>query len=140
MSNTPASYKLNVGTKAQVFHGTAGRTAGGLKKNDLMKTDKGRIVSKKAHAAGLVAIKRLRNAGYVAKKGEFKLFAKQASNKKASSKNAEKPRRVMTRRVMTTANHQKAHNRALKGWDTRRAKKVVVGGKSKKNRNTRRFF
>ena len=61
MPNT-SEFKLSVGTKAQVYHGTAGRTAGGLKKNDLMKTAKGRIVSKKAHAAGLVAIKRLRNA------------------------------------------------------------------------------
>ena len=65
-----------VGTKAQVWHGTAKHTSGGLKKSDLMKTRKGRIVSKKKHAAGKKALGRLRKAGYVAKKGTFKLFKK----------------------------------------------------------------
>ena len=58
---------MTVGSKAQVYHGTADRTAGGLKKEDLMKTAKGRIVSKKQHSAGLKAIQRLRAAGFVAK-------------------------------------------------------------------------
>ena len=65
-----------VGTKAQVWHGTAKHTSGGLTKKDLMKTKKGRIVSKKKHAAGQKAIKQLKKAGYVAKKGTFKLFKK----------------------------------------------------------------
>ena len=41
-----------VGTKAQVYHGTARHTSGGLTRKDLMKTKKGRIVSRKKHAAG----------------------------------------------------------------------------------------
>jgi len=65
-----------VGSKAQVFHGTARHTSGGLKKGDLMKTKAGRVVSKKKHAAGKKAITRLRKMGYVAKKGTFKLFKK----------------------------------------------------------------
>jgi hypothetical protein len=65
-----------VGTKAQVFHGTAKHTSGGLTKSDLMKTKKGRIVSRKKHAAGKKAIGRLRKAGFKAKKGTFKLFRK----------------------------------------------------------------
>ena len=67
---------MTVGSAAQVFHGTAKHTSGGLKKSDLMKTKKGRIVSKKKHAAGKKAITRLRKMGYVAKKGTFKLFKK----------------------------------------------------------------
>ena len=63
-----------IGTKAQVWHGTAKHTSGGLTRKDLMKTRKGRIVSKKKHAAGLKAIKVLKKKGYVAKKGTFKLF------------------------------------------------------------------
>jgi hypothetical protein len=43
-----------------------------------MKTKRGRIVSKKKHAAGQKAIKNLRKAGYVAKKGQFKLFTKKS--------------------------------------------------------------
>jgi len=65
-----------VGSKAQVFHGQAKHTSGGLEKKDLMKTRKGRIVSKKKHALGKKAIKRLTKAGYKAKKGTFKLFRK----------------------------------------------------------------
>lgn len=68
--------KMTVGTKAQVYHGTAKHTSGGLKKKDLMK-HKGKIVSRRKHAAGLKAIKRLRKLGYTAKKGTFKLFKKQ---------------------------------------------------------------
>ena len=65
-----------VGTKAQVYHGTAKHTSGGLTRKDLMKTKKGRIVSRKKHAAGKRALKRLVKAGYKAKKGTFKLFKK----------------------------------------------------------------
>jgi hypothetical protein len=65
-----------VGSKAEVYHGTAKHTSGGLKKKDLMKTKKGRIVSRKKHAAGTKALKRLLKAGYKAKKGTFKLFRK----------------------------------------------------------------
>jgi hypothetical protein len=68
---------VTTGTKAQVWHGTAKHTSGGLTKKDLMKTKKGRIVSKKKHAAGQKALKQLKKAGYVAKKGTFKLFKKQ---------------------------------------------------------------
>jgi hypothetical protein len=67
---------VTVGTKAQVFHGTAKHTSGGLKRADLMKTKKGRIVSKRKHAAGKKAIRRLRAAGFKAKKGTFKLFGR----------------------------------------------------------------
>jgi hypothetical protein len=65
---------ITVGSKSQVFHGTAKHTSGGLTKKDLMKTKKGRIVSKKKHAAGKKALKRLYAKGYKPKKGTFKLF------------------------------------------------------------------
>ena len=65
-----------VGSKAQVWHGTAKHTSGGLTKKNLMKTRKGRIVSKRKHAAGKKALKNLIKAGYKAKKGTFKVFKK----------------------------------------------------------------
>lgn len=64
------------GSKAQVWHGTAKKTPGGLTRRDLMKTKKGRIVSKKKHAIGLRRIRSLRKLGFKAKKGTFKLFKK----------------------------------------------------------------
>lgn len=70
MTHIPA-----VGTKAMVWHGTAKHTSGGLKKSDLMK-HKGRIISRKKHAAGKKAIKHLRALGFIAKKGTFRLMSK----------------------------------------------------------------
>jgi hypothetical protein len=65
-----------VGTRAEVMHGSAHRTSGGLTRKDLKYNKHGRIVSRKASAAGKKALKRLEKAGYKAKKGTFKLFKK----------------------------------------------------------------
>lgn len=65
-----------VGSKAQVFHGTAMHTSGGLEKSDLVKNKHGRIVSRKKQAAGRKALKYLTRRGYKAKKGTFRLFNK----------------------------------------------------------------
>lgn len=46
------------GSKAEVWHGTALHTSGGLVKDDLMKNKGGRIVSRKKHAQGVEAFKR----------------------------------------------------------------------------------
>ena len=50
--------KKSVGSRAQVYHGTAKQTSGGLKKKDLVKR-KGRIVSKKAREAALKRFKKM---------------------------------------------------------------------------------
>jgi hypothetical protein len=65
-----------VGSKAMVWHGSANHTSGGLTKKDLMKTKKGRIVSRRKHAIGMRRIKTLRKLGFKSKKGTFKLFRK----------------------------------------------------------------
>ena len=67
---------ITVGSKAQVWHNTAKKTVGGLTKKDLMKTKRGRIVSRRKHALGQKRIKTLRRLGFIAKKGQFKLFGK----------------------------------------------------------------
>ena len=71
-----------IGTRAQVWHGTAKKTSGGLTKSHLMKNKHGRIVSKRKHASGKKTIKHLRKLGYVAKKGHFKLFHKGHKSRK----------------------------------------------------------
>lgn len=65
-----------VGSKAQVFHGTAHHTKGGLTRKDLIRNKRGKIVSRKQAAAGKAAYKRLVAAGYKPKKGQFKLFTR----------------------------------------------------------------
>ena len=87
-----------VGSKAEVFHGTAKHTSGGLKKKDLMKHHN-RIISRKKHAAGKKAIKHLFAAGYKPKKGTFKLMRKSmAHSSKRHSKRHSKRSKRHTRR------------------------------------------
>jgi hypothetical protein len=74
-----------VGTKREVWNGSALRTSGGLRKKDLMYNSKrGRIVSKRKHEQGKKALMYLHQAGYKAKKGEFRLFSK--SSRRSRSK------------------------------------------------------
>jgi len=68
------------GSKASVYSGHAVKTSGGLKKKDLMRTRHGRIVSKKQHAAGKKAIKRLFSLGYKPSKGKFVAMRKSMVN------------------------------------------------------------
>jgi hypothetical protein len=70
-----------VGSKAAVWHNNAKHTSGGLTKKDLM-FRKGRIISRKKHAAGKKAIKHLVSLGYKAKKGSFTLFRKSMAQKR----------------------------------------------------------
>ena len=77
MTDIPA-----VGSKAQVFHGTAKHTSGGLTKKDLVQNKHGRIVSRKKMMAGKKALKYLTRKGYKAKKGSFKLFKKHSGSRK----------------------------------------------------------
>ena len=68
--------EMTVGSKAQVWHGTAAHTSGGLEKKDLVKNKHGRIVSRRKMLAGRKALKYLTRKGYKAKKGTFRLFNK----------------------------------------------------------------
>ena len=58
------------GSRAQVHHGTAYKTSGGLKKHEIMMNKNGRIVSRKKHVTAKKE-KRLVKAGYGTKKGKF---------------------------------------------------------------------
>lgn len=46
------THKKTVGSRAEVMHGTAHHTSGGLQKKDLKYNKQGRIVSKKKSALG----------------------------------------------------------------------------------------
>ena len=63
-------YPVLVGSRAQVWHGTAYKTAGGLTKNDLHMNKHGRIVSKRKHTTAKKE-KRLQKHGYFTRKGKF---------------------------------------------------------------------
>ena len=63
-------HELAVGSRAQVMHGTANHTSGGLTKGDLKYNKYGRIVSRKKSMKAKKD-KRLEKAGYKTRKGKF---------------------------------------------------------------------
>jgi hypothetical protein len=86
-------YEMLIGSRAQVWHGTAYKTSygqDGLKKSDLMKNKHGAIVSKKKHNTAKKE-KRLEKHGYFTQKGKF------GAVKKSPKKS---PKRCGTRKGM----------------------------------------
>ena len=85
--------KKTFGSRAEVFHGNAKKTTGGLIKKDLLKNKHGEIVSRKKHLSAKKE-KRLEKHGYFAKKGKFgnvKKTAKKVAKKvKAPKKTSKK--------------------------------------------------
>ena len=73
------------GSRAEVFHGTAKKTTGGLTKKDLIKNKHGEIVSRKKHITAKRE-KRLEKHGYFAKKGKFGYVKKDVRKSKAKTR------------------------------------------------------
>ncbi len=69
MEQEGGSHKA-VGSRAQVMHGSAHHTSGGLTKKDLKYNKWGRIVSRKKSTQAKKT-KRLEKAGYKTRKGKF---------------------------------------------------------------------
>mgnify|MGYP001353123209 CR=1 FL=1 len=70
-------FDVLVGTRAQVLHGTAYKTSGGLLAKDLVQNKNGRIVSKKKHVTAKRE-RRLEKHGFYAQKGKFGYIKKTA--------------------------------------------------------------
>ena len=81
-------FKELFGSREQVMNGTAYKTSGGLKKNQLLMNKGGRIVSRKKYDAISEAGSNLEKYGYFAKKGKFGYVKKKPrrTKKKASKK------------------------------------------------------
>lgn len=75
-------YMKTFGSRAEVFHGTAKKTSGGLEKRDLLKNKHGEIVSRKKHITAKKE-KRLEKHGYFAKKGKFGYVKKESRGSKS---------------------------------------------------------
>lgn len=86
------TFELLEGSRAQVWHGTAYKTAGGLTKEKLMKNKHDRIVSRKKHATAKRE-KRLEKAGYKPKKGKFVAMRKSMRNNNNNKTKKHKKRR-----------------------------------------------
>ena len=82
-------FEMLIGTRAQVWHGTAFKTSGGLTKGDLFQNKAGRIVSRAKYMTAKKE-KRLVKAGYGTKKGKFGFVM--LNGKKSRSKSMSKSR------------------------------------------------
>ena len=78
-------YQLLVGSRAQVWHYTAYKTKGNLKRDDLLMNKRRRVVSKKKYNTAKKE-KRLEKAGYFTKKGKFGYVKKQSKSTRKSKK------------------------------------------------------
>jgi hypothetical protein len=86
------SYDMLIGTRAQVWHGTAFKTSGGLTKSHIMQNKNGRIVSRSKHASAKRE-RRLIRAGYGTQKGKFgavKLHGKSSRRHSKSRRHGKK--------------------------------------------------
>ena len=93
-----SKYKQLRGSRAQVWHGTAFKTAGGLTKSQLKMNKHGRIVSVKKSKSN--PLKRLTDAGYKTKKGVFGAMkdGKKTRRKGRKGKKSRKSRRTRSKK------------------------------------------
>ena len=88
---------MTVGSRAQVWHGTADKTSGGLTKKDLFQGKDGRIKSRRASALAKKN-KTLEKAGYRTEKGKFgAVKVDDAKSPRRSARRATSPRRSARR-------------------------------------------
>jgi hypothetical protein len=92
-------HEVLVGSRAQVWHGTAHKTSGGLEKHNLMMNKHGRIVSRTKHGTAKRE-KRLEKHGFFAKKGKFGMVRRDthSSHKSHKRRGSHKHRRSHKRR------------------------------------------
>ena len=79
------SFKELIGSRQQVWHGTAYKTEGGLVKSQLVMNKWGRIVSAAKHKTAKKE-KRLEKAGYFAEKGKFGFVKRKTAKRRGSTK------------------------------------------------------
>ena len=120
-----AKFEKLIGSRAQVWHGTAYKTSGGLTKSHLIQNKNGRIVSKNKHIQSKKE-KRLLHHGYGHKKGTFVLSRKKSRKIKGGN----------TEPVSTdnTDNTQNTESSPTFFSSLNNIMKSFTGGKSKKRR------
>lgn len=125
-------YENLIGSRAQVWHGTAYKTSGGLLKTNLIQNKTGRIVSKNKHIQSSKE-KRLLKYGYGYKKGKFVLSKK--SRKVKGGNNTEMDS------IQTPENDKSPESKSSPGFfsSLNNIMRSFTGGKkSRKARKSRR--
>ncbi|MBC8296601.1 MAG: hypothetical protein H8E55_12490 [Pelagibacterales bacterium] len=121
-----------VGSRAQVFHGTAYKTTSSavkpkgdaLSRKHLKQNKHGRIVSVAKSAKGPMMLKRLHNKGYFTRKGHFGSVKKTAKGRKSRRSHKGKKRRTKRGRRRTGVKRVTIHEKR-----SRRTGRFSRGGK-----------
>ena len=86
-------YSMLIGSRAQIWHGTAYKTKGGLTKSDLLMNKRGHVVSKKLYNRAKRE-KRLEKAGYFTQKGKFGWVKREGTKHRGRKSRGTKKRRM----------------------------------------------
>ena len=116
-----ASYLKNIGSRAEVMHGTARKTSGGLLKSQLKYNKHGKIVSRAKSSKGKQMLKRLTSKGYHTRKGHFG-YVKGTKSVHATRKRRRKSKRHRSRkRKKASRSRRRNRRRVIKGvnWEDR---------------------
>ncbi len=98
------------GTRAEVMHGTAKKTSGGLTKKDLKYNKQGRIVSVKQSNRAKKE-NRLVKAGYVTKKGQFGAVKVDGAKKRSAKRSVRRSAKRSVRRSAKRSARRSAKRR-----------------------------
>ena len=115
-------YQMLIGSRAQVFHGTAYKTSGGLTKAGLKKNKHGNIVSRAKSAKGAQMLKRLTSKGYFTRKGKFGFVRKAAKKTRKARKSKKSHKKVKAIRGVSWEDRKRKTGRFAKkpGYKSRR--------------------
>ena len=115
-------YHMLIGSRAQVFHGTAYKTSGGLTKAGLKKNKHGNIVSRAKSAKGAQMLKRLTSKGYFTRKGKFGFVRKAAKKTRKARKSKKSHKKVKAIRGVSWEDRNRKSGRFAKkpGYKSRR--------------------
>jgi hypothetical protein len=135
-NTTGKKHEILIGTRAQVWHGTAYKTTGGLTKHDLIQNKSGRIVSKLKHTSAKKD-KRLLKFGYGTQKGKFGFVKLSSKSKSMRGGNAIGNMTTAMKTSGTNQMAQNAHN-TLNTAKANMAHNIKNGGRRIKHNGTRR--
>ena len=114
-----------VGSRAEVMHGTAYKTSGGLKKNELKYNKHGKIVSRAKSAKGKTLLKRLTDKGYYTRKGKFG-YVKKSAKGRGSSRRHSRRHRTHKRRRTHHRRHRRRRRAHIDEWRSRKTGQFVL--------------
>ena len=122
----------NTGSRAQVFHGNANKTTGGLIKSDLKQNDNGKIVSKKASSAA----KKTKNLGEFQANGKgFELAPKKGSKAHKELKSVKKKSTKKKSTKKKSAIKKSAIKKSTKKKSAKKKSGKKKSGKKKSGKN-----